>query len=106
MLSTLYILYNHKKWPVPSPHEINYVFDLKSNHNQDSTGFFHLCHKETNCTFLSKTTYKSNVGKYHQEYFLTTDLVANNLAFTQGGNFFIFLVIYFPCILFAFPLEN
>ena len=71
------------------PHEINYLFDLKSNHNQDNTGFFHLCHQESTRTFLSETTYKSNVGKYFQEYFLTTDLVANNLVFTEGGKFFI-----------------
>ena len=83
MLVALYILYSHKKWPIPTPHEVNYLFDLKSNPNQENTGFFHFYHQETGCTFLTDTTFISNVGRYHLEYFLTTDMVANNLAFTQ-----------------------
>ena len=65
MLSALYILYSHKKWPVPTPHEVNYLFDLKSNPNQENMGFFHFCHQEMTRTFLSDTTFISNVGKYH-----------------------------------------
>ena len=44
MLAALYIMYNQKKWPMPLPHEVNYLFDLKSNPNQENTGFFHFCH--------------------------------------------------------------
>ena len=31
MLAALYVLYKLNKWPEPSPHEVNYLFDLKSN---------------------------------------------------------------------------
>ena len=40
VLSALYILYYFKRWGVPSPHEINYLFDLKSNPKQNNMGFF------------------------------------------------------------------
>ena len=85
MLTALYILYKLKKWPEPTPHEVNYLFDLKSNPQQYGTGFFHLCHQETNRTFLSATTCISNMGQYNKEYFLTPDITSNNLAFARGG---------------------
>ena len=93
MLTALYILYSHKKWPVPTPHEVNYLFNLKSNPDQKGTGFFHFCHQETGRTFLTDTTHISNVGTYYQEYFLTTDMIANNLSFTQGGKTFVSLAV-------------
>ena len=95
MLAALYILYSQKKWPVPSPHEVNYLFDLKSNPNHEGTGFFHLCHQETGRTFLTEKTHISNVGRYYQEYFLTVDMVANNLAFVRGGKIFVSLTDFF-----------
>ena len=51
--------------------------------------------QETGRTFLTDTTFISNVGKYHLEYFLTTNMVANNLAFTQRGNTFAVMVVYY-----------
>ncbi|XP_062096704.1 uncharacterized protein LOC133802419 [Humulus lupulus] len=85
MLAALYILYKLKKWPEPTPHEVNFLFDVKFNPNQEGTGFFHFFHQETGRTFLADTTHISNVGRYHQEYFLTPDLAVDNLAFTRGG---------------------
>ena len=85
VLSALYILYNFKGWGVPSPHEINYLFDLKSNPNQNNTGFFYFAHQESHRVFLSDVTFQSNPGKYYSEYFFTTDMNANNLAFCHSG---------------------
>ena len=85
VLSALYILYRFKGWGEPSPYEINYLFYLKTNTSHHGTSFFYLTHQETSRVFLSDVTYKSNVGKYQQEYFLTTDMVANNLAFCRSG---------------------
>jgi hypothetical protein len=85
VLSTLYILYHFKRWGVPSPHEINYLFDLKSNPNQNNTRFFYFAHQESHRTFLSDVTFQSNPGKYYQEYFMTSQMNASNLAFCQSG---------------------
>ena len=85
MLAALYVLYKLNKWPEPSPHEVNYLFDLKSNPQHNGTGFFHFCHQETGRTFLSGTTHISNVGHYNKEYFFTPDISSNNLAFARGG---------------------
>ena len=95
MLAALYILYKFRKWPEPTPHEVNFLFDLKSNPNQEGTGFFHFCHQETRRTFLTDTSHISNVGRYYQEYFLTADLVADNLAFARGGKTFASLADFF-----------
>ena len=85
LLLTLYILYYFKRWGVPSPHEINYLFDLKSNPNQNNTWFIYFSHQEPHRTFLSDVTFKSNPGKYYHEYFLISEMEANNLAFCQSG---------------------
>ena len=85
VLSALYILYHFKRWGVPSPHEINYLFDLKWNPNQNNTGFFYFAHQESYRTFLSDVTFQSNPGKYYQEYFLTSEMEANNLTFCHSG---------------------
>lgn len=91
VLSALYILYYFKRWGVPSPHEINYLFDLKSNPNQNNTSFFYFAHQESHHTFLSDVTFQSNPGKYYQEYFLTSQINANNLAFCHSGTVFYLL---------------
>ena len=67
VLSALYILYKFKNWGASSPHEINYIFDLKSNLGHHGTIFFYLTHQETGRTFLSDVTHKSNVeiGRAH-----------------------------------------
>ena len=83
--SALYILYKCKGWGEPSPHKANYLFDLKSNPGHNNTSFFYLIHQETGRIFLSDVTYRSNVGKIQQKYFLMTDMVANNLAFSRAG---------------------
>ena len=85
MLSALYILYHFKRWGVPSPHEINDLFDRKSNPRQNTTGFFYFAHHDSHRVFLSDVTFQSNPGKYYQEYFLTSDMNANNLAFCHSG---------------------
>ena len=95
MLAALYVLYKLNKWPEPSPHEVNYLFDLKSNPQHNGTGFFHFCHQETGRTFLSGTTHISNVGHYNKEYFFTPDIASNNLAFARGGKNLSFAGQYF-----------
>lgn len=87
-LFALYILYKFKSWGEPSPHEVNYLFNLKSNPSHSGTCLFYLTHQETGHVFLSDVTYKSNVGKYQQKYFLTADMAANNLAFNKVGKNF------------------
>ena len=44
-------------------------------------------HQESGGFFLSDEIYKSNPGKFYQEYFLATDMVVNNLAFCRSGKY-------------------
>ena len=63
------------------------MFDFRTNPTHKNTGFFHLYHRQKGITYLSGIAHKSNPGKYYREYFLTSDIKANNLAFTHVGPF-------------------
>ncbi|XP_062114909.1 uncharacterized protein LOC133828836 [Humulus lupulus] len=86
-LSALYILYFLNGWDEPTPHEVHYLFDLRTNPSHNNSGFFHFYHRHRGITYLNGISHKSNAGKYHKEYFLTLDIEANNLAFTRSGPF-------------------
>ncbi|XP_062105284.1 uncharacterized protein LOC133816949 isoform X1 [Humulus lupulus] len=86
-LSALYILYYMQGWDERTPHEIHYLFDFRTNPSHKNTGFFHLFHRQKGVKYLCGIAHKSNPGKYYTEYFLTSDIRANNLAFTHAGPF-------------------
>ncbi|XP_062116500.1 uncharacterized protein LOC133830528 [Humulus lupulus] len=86
-LSALYILYFLQGWDEPTPHEVHYLFDFRTNPTHRNTGFFHLYHRQKGIRYLCGIAHKSNPGKYYREYFLTSDIKANNLAFTHAGPF-------------------
>ena len=86
-LSALYILYFLQGWDPPTPHEVHYLFDFRTNPSHKNTCFFHLFHSHKGIKYLHGIAHKSNPGKYYTEYFLTSDIKANNLAFTHVGPF-------------------
>ena len=71
----------------PNRHPKRLIFSSISNPTNE-TGFFYFTHQDSGAIFLCDVTYKLNLGKYYQEYFLTPNMVANNLAFNRGGKLF------------------
>ena len=86
-LSALYVLYLSRKWKPPTPHEVHFLFDLKTNPGQKNSGFFHLFHRQRGVRFLHGIAHKSNPGKYFDEYFMTSDIHSTYTSFRHAGPF-------------------
>ena len=86
-LSALYVLYFFRKWKPPTPHEVHFLFDLKTNPGQKNSGFFHLFHRHKGTQYLHGIAHKSYPGKYFEEYFMTSDIHSTYTAFRHAGPF-------------------
>ena len=70
-----------------TPHEVHFLFDLKTNPVQKNSGFFHLFHRQRGVRFLHGIAHKSNPGKYFDEYFMTSDIHSTYTSFRHTGPF-------------------
>ena len=86
-LVALYVIYHSRGWKPPTPHEVRYLFDMKTNLGQKNIGFFHLFHRQKGVRYLHGISHKSNAGKYFSEYFTTSDIRSAYTSFIHAGPF-------------------